>query len=54
LICVENPINGVVVPISYMKKVYEIGQKYGIPVHLDGARIFLSSAKLGVDVSIIT
>ena len=37
-----------------MKAVYEIGQKYGIPVHLDGARIFLSCIKLDIDISKIT
>ncbi len=51
LICVENPINGIVAPLSYMKAVHDIGKKYGIPVHLDGARVFLAAAKLNVDIS---
>lgn len=43
LICMENTHNqagGRVIPLSKMKEVYQVGQKYNIPVHVDGARIF--------------
>ena len=55
LICVENALsNGRVVPVDIMKQIYEIGQKRGIPVHLDGARIFNAAVSLGVDVQELT
>ncbi len=55
LICVENALsNGRVVSVEIMKQIYEIGQKRGIPVHLDGARIFNAAVSLGVDVQELT
>ncbi|MEA4960454.1 low-specificity L-threonine aldolase [Lutispora sp.] len=49
LICLENALaNGTVVPLEVMKKVYELAVKRGIPVHLDGARLFNAAAALGV------
>ncbi len=55
LICMENALaNGRVVPASIMKEVYEIAHAHGIPVHLDGARIFNAAAALGVDVKELT
>lgn len=55
LICVENALSdGRVVPVDIMKQIYEIGQKRGIPVHLDGARIFNAAVSLGVDVQELT
>jgi threonine aldolase len=52
LICVENTHNmagGRVVPLSAMKEIYDVGKKHGIPVHLDGARIYNAAAYLGVE-----
>ncbi|AIC93110.1 low-specificity L-threonine aldolase [Shouchella lehensis] len=43
LICLENPHNkmgGRVLPISYLKEVYGFAVEKGIPLHMDGARIF--------------
>jgi threonine aldolase len=55
LICMENAHgNGTVVPISNMKDIYELAQKSGVPLHLDGARIFNAASKLEVDVKEIT
>lgn len=54
LICIENTHNragGAIVTPEQMKSVYEIAQKRGVPVHLDGARLFNASVALGVDVS---
>jgi threonine aldolase len=49
LICVENAhSNGRVVPLSNMKEIYHIAQEAGIPVHLDGARLFNAAAHLKV------
>ena len=50
LICVENAhSNGRVVSLENMKAIYEISQSAGIPVHLDGARIFNAAAALSTD-----
>ncbi len=55
LICVENALaNGRVVPVETMERIYAIAQAHGIPVHLDGARVFNAAAALQVDVKEIT
>ena len=38
------------VPLSALKEIKKIGEKHGIPVHMDGARIFNAAVSLGVDV----
>jgi threonine aldolase len=50
LICLENPFNGRVLPLSYLEDVRNIAIKHQVPVHLDGARIFNAATHLGVDV----
>jgi threonine aldolase len=51
LICLENALgNGRVVPPDIMADIYEIARRRGIPVHLDGARIFNAAASLNIDV----
>lgn len=55
LICMENALaNGRVVPAEVMEEVYALAKKNGIPVHLDGARVFNAAAALEVDVKEIT
>jgi len=50
LICIENAhSSGAVIKISEMKAIYELAKKHGIPVHLDGARLFNATHALGVD-----
>jgi threonine aldolase len=47
LICIENTHNragGAVVPSSNMKEIYEVAQRYFVPVHVDGARLFNAAA----------
>jgi len=54
LICLENTHNragGTVIPLQTMKEIKALAQEHGIPVHLDGARIFNAAVALGVDVS---
>ncbi|WP_199912503.1 MULTISPECIES: low-specificity L-threonine aldolase [unclassified Actinomyces] len=52
LICLENGLaNGRVVPVSVMREVQEVGRAHGIPVHLDGARLFNAATALGVKAS---
>jgi threonine aldolase len=50
LICVENTHNrsgGCVVPQSNLEAVAAVAQKYGIPVHMDGARVFNAAVAQG-------
>ena len=52
LICLENAhSNGRVIPLATMIAVYDIAREHGIPVHLDGARLFNAAAYLKVDAS---
>lgn len=51
LICLENALsNGKVIDLPHMKSIYKIGVNHGIPVHLDGARLFNAATSLKVDV----
>jgi len=55
LICLENAHgSGSVLPLEYMKSVYELAQRKGVSVHLDGARLFNASTHLKVEASEIT
>jgi threonine aldolase len=54
LICIENTHNssgGSVVPLENMAAIHAIAREAGIPVHLDGARLFNAGAYLDVPVS---
>ncbi|WP_059359030.1 low-specificity L-threonine aldolase [Parachlamydia acanthamoebae] len=51
LICIENPHNlrgGRVLPLSYLKDVYNFSKKNHLSIHMDGARIFNASIALGI------
>lgn len=57
LICVENTHNragGAVVPASNLAEIYKIASSKGVPVHIDGARIFNAAVSAGVDVKEFT
>jgi threonine aldolase len=50
LICLENAhSSGRLLPMEYLKEVYELSRKRSIPLHLDGARIF--NAAIAAEVS---
>ena len=50
LVEMENALsNGRVMPLEKMKEVYEAAHRHGLPVHLDGARIFNAAAAPGVE-----
>lgn len=52
LICLENTHNracGRAIPIEKMREIFNISRKYGVPIHLDGARIFNAAIALGVE-----
>lgn len=50
LISIENAFGGSVLPLEYMRKVFEIAKERNLPVHLDGARIFNAATALNCDV----
>ncbi|MDA9509925.1 threonine aldolase [Bradyrhizobium sp. CCBAU 11386] len=44
----HNGAGGAVLPLPHMMRIRALGQSNGIPVHLDGARLFNASVALGV------
>ena len=55
LVEVENPTAmGRVVPLDVMRRNYELAHRYGLPVHLDGARLFNAATALGCEAREIT
>ncbi|WP_173918139.1 low-specificity L-threonine aldolase [Halobacillus sp. Marseille-Q1614] len=53
MICIENTHNkagGAIVPLENMQAIYGVAREYGIPVHLDGARLFNAAAASGVSI----
>ncbi|MCP3469401.1 beta-eliminating lyase-related protein [Bradyrhizobium sp. CCGUVB1N3] len=44
----HNGAGGAVLPLSHMERIHALGQTSGVPVHLDGARLFNASIALGV------
>ncbi len=51
LLCLENALaGGRVVPLEIMKAASDAAHERGVPVHLDGARIFNAALSLSVDV----
>ena len=49
LVCMENAhSSGRVVPLAAMDAVYALARSRGLPVHLDGARLFNAATALGV------
>lgn len=57
LICLENTQNycfGSPLTPQYMDSVAELADKYGLKVHVDGARIFNASTALSIDVKELT
>jgi threonine aldolase len=56
LVCVENTHNasgGSVLPLDYLATLKDIAGRAGLPVHMDGARLFNAAAYLGVPVAAI-
>jgi threonine aldolase len=48
LIWVEQPCNGWVMPLEELAAISRLAHERGIPVHMDGARIFNAAVALGV------
>jgi threonine aldolase len=54
LVCLEtthNGAGGAALPLDYMAKVRKLTAEKGIPVHIDGARVFNAAVALGVPAS---
>ncbi|MDR3515089.1 MAG: GntG family PLP-dependent aldolase [Azospirillaceae bacterium] len=45
----HNDAGGAVLPLAHMKAVYDLAAVHGVPVHVDGARLFNAACALGVD-----
>jgi len=54
LLCLENTHWGKVLPLDYFAEARKLVDKYGLGLHLDGARVFNASVKLGVPVTDIS
>jgi threonine aldolase len=57
LICLENTHNmagGTVTPLSVMQEIWDGAREAGLPVHLDGARVFNAAVALGISVATLT
>ena len=54
LLCLENTQGGKVLPLDYIAKARALADKHGLGLHLDGARVFNASVKLGIPVSDIS
>jgi threonine aldolase len=57
LICIENThmaSGGTVMPVGTVREICDGAHALGLPVHLDGARVFNAAAALGVSVAELT
>jgi threonine aldolase len=57
LICIENTHNmagGTVTPVAGMREILDGAHAMGLPVHLDGARVFNAATALGIGVKELT
>ena len=48
LFALENTIGGKAIPRAYLESALELARRRGLSTHLDGARIFNASVKLGI------
>lgn len=51
VIALENTYGGRVLPVDYMQSVAELGRRYGLGLHLDGARAFNACVALGMNIA---
>ena len=54
LLCLENTQTGKVLPLDYLAEARKFADHHGLGLHLDGARVFNASVKLGVPVTEIS
>ncbi|XP_073691273.1 uncharacterized protein [Garra rufa] len=56
LVCVENTHNiqgGRVLPLSFLQELCSVADKFGLAVHMDGARVMNAAVALGVQPNVI-
>ncbi len=54
IVCVEtshNDAGGAVIPLAVLRELHEMAAAHGVPVHMDGARLFNAAVALGVPAS---
>ncbi len=54
LLCLENTIHGKVLPLNYLSQVSKFCKQQGLATHLDGARVFNATVKLGIKLNEIS
>jgi threonine aldolase len=54
LLCLENTQGGLALPLDYLARARDCADRYGLKLHLDGARIFNAAIKCAVEVSEIS
>lgn len=54
LLCLENTMQGKVLPLDYLQQLRTFAQDNALALHLDGARLFNAAVALSVDVSALT
>ncbi len=54
LLCLENTYNGRIVPSEYIEQAKQFADRHNLKMHLDGARVFNTAVKLGINVKEIT
>lgn len=54
LLCLENTMQGKVLPMQYLIDANRLASSRGLKLHLDGARVFNAATALDVDVNAIT
>lgn len=54
LLALENTMQGKVLPLEYLAAASRLTRENGLALHLDGARLYNASVKLGVDAGDIT
>ena len=50
LICLENTLNGTILPFEELQKISKMARKHNIPIHLDGARLWNASIATGISI----
>jgi len=54
LLCLENTMQGKVLPYSYLQQLPDFARHHELRLHLDGARVFNASVAMGVPAKLIT
>jgi len=53
LICVENTSNlggGIIIPPEHLARIRAVADRHGLPIHMDGARVWNAAVGLGVNI----